>query len=230
MVKVRNTPIKEEAGSFIEEIYDLAAAGETVKLDDALERKLAEITKEALGDARAKYKLEIFFGHDRSLFKPFPGIAYAFASGGQDHGGGDAKVYFCPALIDIGEGKKRTCGAPIDLKFVSKKAVVCPKCRNACKPVDLIGEVWARLTVQNWATLITRLFQRLEGNADIVIRQPKDRLIDAAQKEQEKELRGDVLEPARARREGVIYELKNIIRDLNTGADVHSLIKGLLLA
>lgn len=216
-----------------EGIRDLASLGDNLLLDPDVEEKLATIFEELAGENRselsAKYKIEIAFTEGRSRDKAFGGFIYAVSNGGFAHGGGDEGIYFCTAKIDK-NGVTKRCNAPLRPAWVGKEAAVCPECRQATKPKDLMGQVWARLTFQNWARLAERFFHALGGDADIRIGVMKGDLRVLTEDEMERSSRGEKLDRARVEREWVIYPLANIIKDTAAGATLSSRISAFLKA
>jgi len=159
----------------------------------------------------------------------YPGVIVAWTNGGFASGGGDEVVYFCTASVEK-DGETRSCNAPLDLKFVSREIAVCPTCCNVIKPQELTGQVMARLTSQNWAKLLTRMFMLLEANADIRMGFMPGDLRGAAKVEQDKPRHGDVLNRVRLERNWVHYALKDIIRDTSTGSSLYQRIRVFLEA
>jgi len=212
-------------------LYDMAELGNALH-DPELEAKVAETLKAVDGDfesLKAKYKLEIAFGERRSMLHPFAGLVSAWSNGGFLHGGGDEAIYFCPAKTEV-RGMTQTCGAPITLQFVSGRVAVCEHCKQATDPKKLVGQFFARLPMQTWAVLITKMFRAMECSADIRIGVMHGDLRQATDKESLKELRGDVLTGVRDRREWGVYALNRIIKDTSTGADLQGRIRAFLSA
>ncbi len=212
-------------------IVDMASMGEDLTLDQELEEKLHELWKSAAQytELEAKYKLEIMFTEDRSMHRPFGGFIFAMSNGGFAHGGGDEAIYLCTAKVDK-DGQTKTCNNPLDLKWIGKDKAICPKCRNIVNPRDLCGQVYAKLPMQKWATLITRFFQVLDCNADIRIGSLSGDLRRTTAKEMEKSAHGDKINALRLGRSWSIYPLANIIKDTAAGADLYGRIRAFLNA
>jgi len=211
-------------------LYDMAELGAALH-DPELDAKIAETMKSLDKDfdgLKAKYKLEIAF-EKRSMFQPFAGLVSAWTNGGFLNGGGDEALYFCPSKID-NKGVTMTCGAPIKVAFVSRSYAVCEKCRQATDPKKLVGQFFARLPMQHWATLITKMFRGLECSVDIRLGLMPGDLRVATEAEQAKELRGDKLGIVRQNREWVVYSLDRIVRDTASGADLQRRIRSFLSA
>lgn len=76
-----------------------------------------------------------------------------------------------------------------------------------------------RLTHQNWATVITRFFLRLDSNADVYLKTHPIDLRTQTMKEQLKDMGGMQMRAARSKRVRVIYSLPRILKDMVKGAD-----------
>jgi hypothetical protein len=89
-----------------------------------------------------------------------------------------------------------------------------------------------KLPIQKWAEVLLNWYSRLEMNADIYMKYARDDIRAASDKEQEKQLMGEVLGKARSfeRRTRYSYPLKNIIKDTAAGADLLGRIRAFLEA
>ena len=88
--------------------------------------------------------------------EPYLGVVCIWTNGGFSHGGGDEVVYLCSGQTTNKQDEIITCGAPIDLKFVSHDVAVCAKCKSALVPKEMTGQIIAKLSGQNWAKLMTK--------------------------------------------------------------------------
>lgn len=176
----------------------------------------------------AKYKLEVMFQHERSVIHPFPGVVSFWESGTKLHGGGDSKLYMCPAK-DLGKGD---CEGFIPDTANGLNFIVCPSCKSLWRSEEVHGEVFYRLPVQKWAEVLLKWYIKLDLNADIRIKYSKNDIRAAALVEQEAQRMGEVLTKARSsdRRMVYTYPLKNIIRDTSAGADLYGRILAFLKA
>ena len=184
-------------------------AGGLKKRMEALDKILAE--KEV-----AKYKVEIAFSFERGGFKAYPGAISLWESGNKLHGGGDTKVYECPAA----EKGRPPCSGVIGGSAQGYGHLVCPLCQQVWKEDDVFGERLARLTTQNWAVLLYKYYVRVGHNADLYMKYMPQDLRKASDVEQEKQQMGERLNKVRNTRRLAIYPLKNIIKDVSAGADV----------
>lgn len=203
------------AGKDLEELNEQERAAVAARMK-ALDELFAK-------DARAKYKLEIHIHEERSTWKPFFGIMYFLTSGDKLHGGGDTKIYLCAdnachgiiyppehSIVDISEGSDPT----------SISNVLCPKCGRTYPSRDLWGERGLRLTAANWARAIYNNFMYLESNADVVLLSHHANLRKQTELEMERNAHSELVNVARRVRHKVVYPLKNIIKDVNAGADL----------
>lgn len=212
------------------DIFDMVAAGKDLKLSPELEEQLQTTMKQLLPpEDKAKFLLEIVFNEERSVHKPFGGFIMAWTNGGFAHGGGDEKLYFCPAKVERG-GHIRTCAAPLPPNLIKHGVGICLACRQPSEDRKFVGEVFFKLPMQHWVTVLTRYYARLDGDADLSISIMRGDLQEAARQEQERELRGDKLEAVRGKREIVRYSLKSIIRDTSGGATLESAFNAFLRA
>jgi hypothetical protein len=226
------TPVDADGQSLLPDgVQDYAALGEDAKLDEALEEQVQGLLDQELQSdkSKAKFKLEVVFAESRSKIKPYMGIVYAWTNGGFAHGGGDEVVYFCSGKV-VRNGEEKSCNAPIDLKFVSREHAVCVACKTAVDPKTLTGQVVAKLTAQSWSKLITRMFLLLEANADVRMGMMPGDLHRAASTEQERSMRGDVLNRVRHQRTWVHYPLTDIIKDTSNGSSLAKRIQVFLEA
>lgn len=182
-----------------------------------------------LGEQKlAKYKLEVMFGEERSMHKPFPGVVTWWESGNKLHGGGDSKMYICA-------GKERAgtdCEGFIPDTCNGLNFIVCPHCKSLWRGEEIYGEVFYRLSMQRWADVLLSWFLKLGLNSDIRIKYARDDIRRAVLHEQEKKMQGELLEKARSfeRRSVSIYSLANIIKDTSAGAGLHQRILAFLKA
>lgn len=193
---------------------------------DTLKLRMLAMDKLLAEQKKAKYKIELLFSSRRSGRVPYAGALSLWESGAKLHGGGDTKMYECPARAL----KVSNCDGLIHDAATGYGHLVCPKCTKVWKGSQVHGEVFARLTTANWAVLIYRYFVRLGHNADIYVKLPKADIRRAAELEQDKQLGGEKLAGARTRRDVYIYPLRNIITDTSGGADILGRFKALLSA
>jgi hypothetical protein len=193
---------------------------------EILKKRLEVLDKELATRKLAKYKIELFFSSRRSGRTPTPGAISLWESGTKLHGGGDCKIYLCPGR----ELKVNECRGIIPDAAQGYGHLVCPECQHVWKGKQVHGEIFARLTTDNWARLLYRYFVRLGHNADIYVKVPKVDIRKAASLEQARQMMGEKLTVARTKRDVYIYPLRNLIKDVNAGADILGRFKALLSA
>lgn len=210
------------------DIFDMVALGQNLKLAPELEAKMQEDMKKLLPtEERAKFLLEIMFTDERSLHRPFPGMLMVWSNGGFAHGGGDEKVYLCPSKVERG-GHTKVCAAPLPISLIKHNLGICLSCKQPSRDKNFVGEVFFKLPMQHWVTVLTRYYALLESNCDIKLSLLRGDLRRTAGREQERELRGESLEKIRRPREHVRYALKDIIKDTRSGATLEAAFKAYL--
>ena len=188
-----------------------------------LKQKQAALDKLLADEQKAKYKIEILFGHKRTLHGLSTGALSIWESGTMLHGGGDTKVYMCPA-------KNKPCKGLIAESSQGFGHLVCPECGSVWEGEDVYGELIFKLPNNKWAEVLMRFYTLLGHNADIYLKYPKHDLRVASGLEQAKQLHGEALDKARKERQQYIYPLKNIIKDTANGADLQGRFYALLTA
>lgn len=193
---------------------------------DTLKKRMEAMDKLLASQKLAKYKIELLFSSRRSGRVPYAGALSLWESGSKLHGGGDTKVYECPARAF----KLSECAGLIPDASQGYGHLVCPSCSKVWKGTQVHGEVFARLTTAGWSELVYKYFTRLGHNADIYVKVPKADIRKVAELEQVKRLDGQKLASARTRRDVYIYPLRNIIKDTTAGADLLGRFRALLSA
>jgi hypothetical protein len=185
---------------------------------DTLEKRKRALDELLRQECVAKYKIEIMFSYLRSTTQPSAGALYIWESGSKLHGGGDAKVYFCPGA----HLKRSGCSAVIPFDNSNYGHNLCPKCGTVWKSDQVIGEIVGRWHMQEWARKVTDYFVALGHNADIYIKQPKQDIRKAAALEQERQMHGDRLEVSRRAMVRYIYPLRRVLQDTQAGNDLYA--------
>lgn len=236
---VKLTPIIEPAESRIAVGHPRQSEAPKITISDM--EAFSEEMKE-----RAKYKIEIHFGKDRSslLHKLSTGALLMWESGKRMHGGGDEKMYWC-GYDD--------CGKPLLAEHFGFMHVVCRVCqkesfldpitkkqhvvylrregkdtRSVGRLPCIAGEKFFKLSPSKIADLLVKTFEDLHRDADIYMKfHPLDMRYVGLHESVEDLKR---LELARQRREPVIYPLRRIIQDISTGADLHGRFLAMITA
>lgn len=190
-----------------------------------IRQKMAALDKLLATEQKAKYKIELMFGKARSVHNPTPGMLSFWESGTKLHGGGDTKMYMCPANKFGGN-----CEAFIPDVSTGYGFLVCPKCKKVWKGAQVDGEVVAVLPLRRWAEPLLKYFVRLDMNCDIYLKYAPEDVRTVAMLEQQRNMGGEKLERVRAKRAVSIYPLKNIIKDTSNGADLLGRFQAYLLA
>lgn len=217
-------------------IFDMVELEKEMQLAAEVQTRLNDIIGECLNDGKAKYKLEVYFPHERLRNAHYPGLISMWSNGGFAHGGGDHNIYLCTEKVEKDNGQTGSCANVVDIRFFTKDEdgnpiAICQACKSAVDVEDLCGQIFARLTTENWAKLILKVFQRLELDADINITLVDGKLRDNTTSELEvKYQKGDLINKSRNDRVHIQYPLKHIIRDTSNGSDLYGRIKAFLEA
>jgi hypothetical protein len=215
-----------DARAFREVAKDLCVSAAFADGDVAVEmakKNIEALEREAAEKHVALYKVEVQFGSKHHVDgQPTYGMLTLWESGTKLHGGGDALLYICPGK----EKRVSNCEGVIPDTMLGRAVVVCPHCLTAWPNTQLIGQIYYRLPIQKWAEVVHRWFVRLNMNADIRVKYFYQDIRVASEKEQAKELRGELLESARSQAQRVsrVYPLENIIKDVSAGADMYNRI------
>jgi hypothetical protein len=203
-------------------LYDAVRSGPIVLTENEANEVVAraEKLKLLLSDTnlKATYKIEIMFGKARSATKPTPGVISFWVSGNRLHGGGDEKLYLCPG----DKLKKNGCQTALLDHYNNGSGITCPGCGTIWKHEEVIGELLFNLPMQLWADVLLRYFKVLKQDCDIYLKfAPEDiRSVTKAQVDKATWKGSQVLERARNKRARASYRLRNIILDLQAGADL----------
>ncbi len=195
-------------------------------------------------EKKAKFKIEVSFGKDRTpTGQPRGNVAVVslYESGKRFDGGGDVMAYWCDRVDDgsqvaqFSPGRKRAqlgCRKVITEEFITHAAVptkdgqmasikraVCPFCMRKWDASQITGQVYGRWTSATLARVLSDMWVRLDGDADIYL---KYHYSDIRCRTME---RTQGTAAARAHRGAVIYPLQNILVDTAGGASIESRLK-----
>lgn len=213
------------------------------RLLTALRPKPDEELEDLFKSKSGKYKIEVHFGKNRTLWAPNSGLVICWESGKRFHGGGDQQVHWC-GYDD--------CKMPILDIFFGQFSVVCPHCqrenhldkytkrdfarmaRETGQDKDKISQLpiifserLFKLTNSKLADMLVDLFRKLESDCDLYL---KFHPMDIRCRDVPEVRKPDIYEKARskryARKGTLIYLRDNIHKDLASGAD----LKGRFLA
>jgi len=187
----------------------------------AIKERMAAFDRLIQQNVNARFKVEVHFGKGRSTWKPFPGALALFLSGERLHGGGDGKIYLCP---------RSDCGSVIYPHERVGDKVRCRGCGKMWPQQDIIGELLYVLDPPKWATVIHRMFVKLEHNADIYLKYHTTDIRYQTAMEMARNRGGEEVNKSRLRRGLHIYPLKNIIKDTSAGAQLYDRILAFITA
>lgn len=183
---------------------------------DILKKRQEAFDKLLREEGKAKYKIEVLFKHTRKLHALSAGALSIWESGAKLHGGGDTKMYWCPAK----EQKTSDCTGIIPDASNGYGYLVCPKCKKVWNGDQVYGEIMYNLPAQKWAEVLLKHYSALDHNADIYLKYPKHDLRVADTMEHAKQMMGEQLAKVRTQRQQYIYPLARIIKDVQSGADL----------
>jgi hypothetical protein len=222
---------RENAG----EVTTVVMSGEEL---EALERQVKAMDKLLEEEVRATYKLEVQFGKNRtSRGSPFAGVMSGWLSGSKFHGGGDEKIFECadpacsawilPHQITQRTVVRKEGGKEIE-EFMSLS--YCGECAKIWRSEQTIGERLFKLTEQDWAFAILKMFRRLSMDADIYLKYHPTDIRYVTMMEMARNRGGEELAKAKKNRGLHIYPLKNIIKDTKHGSDLYGRIRAFINA
>lgn len=167
-------------------------------------------------EKRGQFKIEIMFEFNRSARRPIAGVLTFWNSGSKLHGGGDSKLYFCPGKhLNVNECKSHIASATS-----SFNKVICQSCGTLWERDQIIGEVFGRHSMRDWACLVYDYYRRLDFSCDLVLKHSTQNFTKLTAIEQEKQKGGELLNKGRDSRQRVVYTLESIIKDTSNGADM----------
>lgn len=170
-------------------------------------------------EIRAKFKIEVFFGPDRTIAGPNLCQLSVWESGKRFHGGGDELAFFCQDV----EGPEG-CGHIITSNCIQGAIAVCPGCQRAVLATRLTTGRIGRVSTRRLAQDIETLFHQLGSNSDLYCKYDRTDIRYKAM------LADKGPEKARRLRGLHIYPLKNILKDTAYGADLVKRIHAFLTA
>lgn len=171
----------------------------------------------------AAYKIEVFFGPERSIFKDTNTCFISvWESGKHFSGGGDDFMYWC---ADVHQGSDLGCGGLIPSGLSGGGMAQCPHCHRMLNTDHLTGHrLFRKASLTRIAEFVEKTFHRLNDNADIYVKYDKT---DPRYLLQVSELG---VAAADALLGLTIYPLGRIIKDTSAGASLLGRIKALLSA
>lgn len=181
-----------------------------------------EEVKKLLGShtIRAKYKIQVFYGPNRTLKGPNVTEVRIFESGTKLHGGGDDLMFICRNPQNEAEG----CGSFIMPDAIHGPVAMCPGCQKLINASKLSEFLVANFSTERLSIELAKIWRQLGGSADIYCKYDRtDIRYIAIEKKygsaKARELRGKH-----------IYPLRNILVDTSNGASLEKRIFAFLTA
>jgi hypothetical protein len=173
----------------------------------------------SIGIVRAKYKIEVFFGKDRTIKGPNVVQLQFFQSGMKLHGGGDDLMFLCR-----NEDGTQGCRAFIPSDAFRGGIAICPSCQKAIKGEAMAERLIANFSTKQLAEEISKFWRQLGCSADIYCKyDPTDirykTMVEKFGTKKAKKLRGMH-----------IYPLRNILQDTAAGASLENRVFAFLTA
>jgi len=201
------------------------------KHDQALERAKGiedDTIPGAMGasDVPAKYKIQVYFGEDRTVQGPNAVELTFWESGKELHGGGDASMVICRDALSKANPPPG-CGYPFStdhyIDTIGGTIAVCPNCRRALNAARVAKDFHGRVETRVLSRFLAKLWRQLGSNADIYLKfQPGDIRYTAA--------KGDGVHEFRRGQIPAIYSLKRLIEDTSYGSSVEDRFYAFLTA
>lgn len=163
------------------------------------------------GQVRAKYKIEVTFGPNRTMKGPNRVGIIIWESGKHFHGGGDEMMYWCK---DNREGHDEGCWAPIPGSSVKGGIAYCSNCQRMVNSEFLTNMRVGYVSTTSLVKELALMFRQLGSNADIYVKYHQTDVHYIAMAKQKGE------KVARKLKGMHIYPLKNVLKDTANGADL----------
>ena len=177
------------------------------------------------GEIRAAYKIEVTFDKNRTVHGPNAVLIQVWESGKHFHGGGDDLMYWCKDFTKIDSWENSPgCGGLIPSASMRGGLAVCPHCYATINSDYVTGQRLTKISTNDLATLIEKIFHQLKSNADVYCKYHKTDIRYIACEQTYGE------EKARWLKGMFIYPLKNILRDTSNGSSLHGRLKALFSA
>lgn len=177
------------------------------------DEQMADIASElGTGDSlRARYKIELTFGPQRTVHGPNLCGIQLWESGKHFHGGGDELMYWCK---DNREGHDEGCWAPISGTNIRDGMAFCTNCQRMVAADLLTNMKIGKVSTKNLSQELVKVFASLGSSADIFIKYHQTDVRYIAM------LRAKGPQVAKRLKGMHIYPLRNILRDTMNGADL----------
>lgn len=189
-------------------VGDLTAARAAQKTRDEITKTGAEVGLKDLA-VRAKFKIEITFGADRTTMGPNTVQMKIWESGKRLNGGGDDQAFWC-----LNKDGTQGCGKIFTSEHVKNGIGFCPHCKMGVNASMLVDGRVGLFSTKTLAAVLEQTFRELQSDADIYVKYHKyDARFIAMMKDKGHE--------TAKRLKGMhIYPLKNILKDTAHGASI----------
>jgi len=185
---------------------DITSQRAAQKSRDELVKTGAEVGMGEL-TIRAKFKIEVLFGADRTMNGPNTVVVKLWESGRRLNGGGDDLAFWC-MNADATQG----CGKIITSNYLKGGVGFCPHCKKGVNANLLVDGRVGSWSTKNLSIVLEKLFRELDSSADIYVKYHR---FDARYLAMEKAKGPEVAKRLKGMH---IYPLKNILRDTAHGA------------
>lgn len=196
---------------------DMAAMRAAQRSRDEITKMGSEVGLSTEPVVRAKYKIEVLFGKDRTMQGPNTVVVKLWESGRRLNGGGDDLAFWC-----LNEAGDQGCGRIITSNYIRGGVAYCPHCKRGINAEKLVDGRVGSWSTKNLSVVLEQLFRELESNADIYLKYHR---FDARYLAMEKAKGPEVAKRLKGMH---IYPLKNILRDTAHGASLAGRIQAFL--
>lgn len=205
--------------------------------------------KLASGEEVADYKVEIYMPRERSVMKDnYLALISTWVSGGQANDDCDQGMFWCldaawvtqpgafaevAKMIRSKETGDRGCGHLIPPDNVQAKIARCPHCLRTWNPKQMTQLLPFRGSMVDLVTLLEHFYFALNTSVDFSLkfdREKNMRILVADAQELRAFKAKERLNDAPLKIDQVIYPMKNLRKDLLTGATLSGRLKAFLTA
>lgn len=192
----------------------------------------------------ANYKIEIFIGSDRSVFKDVRALICTWLSGGKFNGDNDVGMFWCIDAAEVNRPGAFTdlmwdlknkrdsnygCGSLIPPDAVGPDFGICPSCQRKFKATRLTNILPYSGSLTSLVDLLCHFYVKLEESADFYMKYQTGRniieLTEEAKMWNKQSSKDQINNSPLMREQGgtiesALYPLKNIRKDLMAGASL----------
>jgi hypothetical protein len=177
-----------------------------------IESRVAALELALNNPIRAKYRLRLAL-HDSNRMEPAQGFLSFWRSSAPP--GSEVqtlqKLYRCPGKrLNVNE-----CERLLEIYTNHPEGHICPHCGVTWNASQMDGEVYAKLTRQNWAEALVQNIDSMQRLADLEITVWSPGVREANLAEHARYQGGEKLKQALEQRRRLFYPFQNILRDLS---------------